>query len=450
MKLSIQKLGIVLMCCSLLVLSGCKKSSSSSYSVSVNVSGLIGSGMVLQMNSAYNLAIVGNGVSTFSYQLNNTDAYFITILNPPGGPNQTCTIANANGVVASANVTNINVVCAPVEFAYLTNKGSNTVAPYVLDLSSGALSIATSPTPTGATPVAFAVSASGRYAFALNQSDMTVSSYLANSSTGLLLNSGSAVGTGTSTVPAGMPVALAVDPGNAFVYVADNTANSITGFVINSSSAALTCIGNNAGVCPAAPLVSNLPAPLALTITKSSAGEFLFATSASGNVYSYAINGSGQLTAGIAQPTGVNPVAIAATGTYVYVVNQTDGTVSGYTNTSGVLSTTGTAVSTGGASPVAIAINPAGTVAYVANSGSNLLSVLSISANGALTLIGTSPTGSTPVSVSVDPKGKYVYVADQADGSVFRYTIAADGTTGTGVAQSLGNSPVSIVTVAAD
>jgi len=451
MKLSLKNGLVGLACCALLGLAGCKKSSSSNYNVNVNVSGLLGSSLVLQLNASYNLPVVTNGVATFSTQLSNTTAYTVTVLKPPVGPSQSCSLTNASGVIASADVTNINLVCAPVELAYLTNSAADTVVPYYIDLGAGGLSNAGPATPTGNMPVAFAVSPSGRFAYALNQTDKTLSAYLANSFNGALLSAGAAVGTGTSSVPAVLPNAVAVDPSNQYVYITDGSANSISGFTINSSNAALTCIGNNAGTCPAAPLVSGLTGASALTITKSAPSEYLFATSADGHVYAYTIIAGGALSPSGSSATGAGPVAIAATpgtGAFVYVVNATDATVSGYANNSGVLSSTGAAVTTSGTSPAAIAINPAGTFAYVVNAGSNSIIAYSISASGQLTPVGTSVTGNMPVSVSVDPKGLYVYVADRLDGTVYVYTLAANGTTGVGVPQLLGNGPVSIVTLA--
>ena len=90
-------------------------------------------------------------------------------------------------------------------------------------------------------------------------------------------------------------------------------------------------------------------------------------------------------------------------------------------------------IATGGVYPRAVAVDPTGKFAYVANAGSNNVSMYSIDATtGVLTSIGTIPAGSSPASVAIDPSGKFAYVANAGDfreaGNVSVYTI--DATTG--------------------
>jgi hypothetical protein len=79
------------------------------FSVGGNVSGLIGSGMVLQNNGGDNLAISANGAFTFATLLGNGAAYSVTVLTQPSG--QTCSVTNSSGTIAAANVTNVSVSC---------------------------------------------------------------------------------------------------------------------------------------------------------------------------------------------------------------------------------------------------------------------------------------------------------------------------------------------------
>jgi len=78
-------------------------------------------------------------------------------------------------------------------------------------------------------------------------------------------------------------------------------------------------------------------------------------------------------------------------------------------------------------------VDPGVKFAYVANNGSNNVSIFSIGSNGALTSIGPgSPVaaGSQPTSVTVDPQGRYVYVAngDPSASTISAYTL--NSTTG--------------------
>jgi len=87
---------------------------------------------------------------------------------------------------------------------------------------------------------------------------------------------------------------------------------------------------------------------------------------------------------------------------------------------------------------VAVAPDPSGKFgkfAYVANSGSNNVSMYTIDATtGILQSIGTIAAGLTPNSVAVDPSGKFAYVANSDSGDISMYTIDAT----TGVLQSIG------------
>jgi len=454
---------VFLLCVAMMVLAGCKKSSTPNYTVSVTVSGLQGTGMVLQMNYvnssnqplAGNIPALANGVVTFLDQLQTNETYTVSVLNPPGSPYQNCTFTNPSGTIAGANVSNITLSCANVGFAYLVNSAANSINPYVIDLSSGSLASSGSPVATGTTPSAFALSSTGRYAYAVNFADSTISAYLGNTVTGLLLSAGGAIGTGSSASQVTNPAGVAVDPLGKFVYVTNSATNSVAGFVINSASAALTCPGGTAGVCPPASIASAGTTPKALAITKSAAGsEYVFVANTVDNTVSeFSINSDGTLAAIGTAPTGNNPTSLAAIpglGTFVYVTNSNDSTISGYLNNSGSLSANGVTVLPVGSAPAAMAIAPNGKYAYVTCSGSSSVAAFSINASGALISLGALPAGSNnqPVSVSVDASGAYVYVVTQNNNTVWIYTINTDGTLIFSATQNLGNAPVALITSA--
>ncbi|MHB8253081.1 MAG: beta-propeller fold lactonase family protein [Acidiferrobacter sp.] len=88
-------------------------------------------------------------------------------------------------------------------------------------------------------------------------------------------------------------------------------------------------------------------------------------------------------------PTGLGPVAVAATstpqGAYVYVANNTAGTVSAYSwnpITHMLVSLPGSPVTVGGA-PTALVV--VGSTLYVGDTGANTIAALAIGSNGALT-----------------------------------------------------------------
>jgi hypothetical protein len=96
-----------------LMLASCSKIGRSTYTVGGTVSGLTGTGLVLQNNGGDNLAISANGAFTFSRALKKDASYSVTVLTQPSG--QSCTVTNGTGSV-SANVTNVAVNCVTNAF----------------------------------------------------------------------------------------------------------------------------------------------------------------------------------------------------------------------------------------------------------------------------------------------------------------------------------------------
>ena len=90
------------------------------YAVGGTVSGLTGTGLGLQY-SADNVSLPSlnqvNANGAFVFDASRTSAvtgtvYAVTIVNQPTNPAQTCVVVNGSGTVASADVSNVNVVCA--------------------------------------------------------------------------------------------------------------------------------------------------------------------------------------------------------------------------------------------------------------------------------------------------------------------------------------------------
>jgi hypothetical protein len=75
------------------------------------VSGLKGSGLVLQNNGGDNLAIASNGRFTFPSTLPAGSPYNVSIASQPRNPDQNCEVRDGSGTVRSRDVNDIRVRC---------------------------------------------------------------------------------------------------------------------------------------------------------------------------------------------------------------------------------------------------------------------------------------------------------------------------------------------------
>ncbi|HLQ26476.1 MAG TPA: hypothetical protein VK138_11435, partial [Acidiferrobacterales bacterium] len=112
-----------------------------SYSIGGKVTGLAGTGLVLQNNGAGNLSLSANGSFIFATAVNDGGSYNVTVLTQPSVPSQTCAVTGGTGSVSGANVTNVAVTCQlfSPRFAYVANQTSNTVSIYTVNATTGQL-----------------------------------------------------------------------------------------------------------------------------------------------------------------------------------------------------------------------------------------------------------------------------------------------------------------------
>jgi Galactose oxidase, central domain/Kelch motif len=80
------------------------------FSISVTVSGLSGTGLILQDNAKDNLTVTGNGNYTFATSIASGGTYAVTVQTQPVNPAQNCVVTGGNGT-ATANVTGIAIAC---------------------------------------------------------------------------------------------------------------------------------------------------------------------------------------------------------------------------------------------------------------------------------------------------------------------------------------------------
>jgi 6-phosphogluconolactonase (cycloisomerase 2 family) len=99
------------------------------YTIGGTVSGLTGSGLVLQDNGGNNLTVTADATSfTFSTALAGGAAYAVSVSTQPSSPAQVCTVASGSGTVASSDVASVAITCTTPAPVVNTFKIGGTIA----------------------------------------------------------------------------------------------------------------------------------------------------------------------------------------------------------------------------------------------------------------------------------------------------------------------------------
>ncbi len=421
--------------------------------VSVTVGGSVtglaaGSDLVLQDNGGNNLSITSNGTFTFTGGLTSGQPYAVTVQTQPSSPPQYCTVAGGAGTTGSANVSSVVVTCRTTgKFAFVSTTygvlgGVGLITGFALDPSSGLLTIQQRYKAVSAQPLGIALDTSGLYAYVAYQDATSVA-------TETITPSGPDAGLFTETSYAdngsgNITYATAVDPTAAFVF-AGGWDSGGTLFVYSASAGVLTQLGTSPYT------LGGDPYGLAV----DPAGKFVYVpNSDGGQLWAFSINADGSLnqltnapyTFQSGNPTN-SPYAIAVNpnGGYLYITDNAANTVTVYSYDSGTgaVSEVGSPISVG-TTPDGVAVDPTGQFLYVANSGDGTVSGFTIGAAGALTAMAGSPfqtgggSSTTPTAVAVEPSGQYAYVAngDAQTVSMFSITPVTGVLVGIGTPQS--------------
>jgi hypothetical protein len=81
------------------------------FSVGGTVSGLTGTGLVLENNGTDVVTLAANGTFSFATPLVPGDTYDITVLTQPTNPAQTCSVINGSGTITNSGITNVSLTC---------------------------------------------------------------------------------------------------------------------------------------------------------------------------------------------------------------------------------------------------------------------------------------------------------------------------------------------------
>jgi 6-phosphogluconolactonase (cycloisomerase 2 family) len=410
------------------------------FTVGGNVSGLAGTGLVLQNNGADNLAFSVSGAFSFATKLPANTNYAVTVLTQPSG--STCSVANATGTVTNANISNVAVTCLSAgPLALVANSGAplsvgSTNAPtglsvYRANSSTGVLSFLGN-VGTGKSPYAVVLSPNGLNAYVSNQLGDSVSAYSIDNTTGVLTSLGGRVSNNAS--------GLAMDRLGRYIWVANYGWNTVQTLTIGAGGALVS-----AGT----PLATN--ASLPYVITAHPTMDFVYVAHQSSNfaVTAYSVNpADGALTL---QQTLTNVIVSASgiviepSGRFAYVVSGSGGTCALRINAStGLLTTAGCANFSGGGGTFAVAAHPNGQYVYVTGDGtSNNVGVFAINqTTGALTQVGLPYSAdNSPRGVTVNAAGTFLYVTNYVGNSVSTFAIGGGGSTLTLLAATASTGP---------
>jgi 6-phosphogluconolactonase (cycloisomerase 2 family) len=266
------------------------------------------------------------------------------------------------------------------------------------------------------------------------------------------------------------PVAAVAAPNGLFIYVVNQGDSSVQEFAVQTDGTLVSKnTYKNASTAPQSPVA----------VAIDGGGKFLYVaytylsgTSGKGAVMAYPVNADNSLGTATTMAVGNNPVGIVASGqfcqssgvstsnptctvstgqsgniaSFVYVLDRepavgatsAQGVLLGYSQnastgaltaiTGGNAVVSGVSVANGfraGVVPSAIAEDPTARFVYVTDESTNQLIGYLVLSGGTLSAMVNGPftTGLFPVSVTIDPRGEYLYTSNYNSGTIGAYVL---------------------------
>lgn len=436
------------------------------YTVGGVVSGLLGTGLVLQNNGGDDLSIVADGPFTFGAGVPNGTEYDVTVVVSPIDPAQTCAVTNGTGTIAGANVTSVTIECVTSSYRLggtvsglvgrgleLRTEAGDSVTidqdgPFefpepLADLTEFSVDVATQPTlprqtctvenAAGTVRGADAADISvlcvlhvPRYAYVVNRDD-TLSIFAADPESGRL--------TARGYVTTGLVAEhVAFHPSGRFAYVVnagdDENRGSVAAYAVDAATGSLTEMTGS-------PYAAGF-SPVATVFDPS--GRFAFVpNNGDDTISAYSVDpADGTLTEVAGSPflaMGEDPsaAAVGLDGRYLYVLTESGSIVTFAVDAeNGALVAVGDPVPTPG-NGSSILIDPTGRFLFSASLldfGETLSAYTIDRETGELTEVAGSPytAGDQSIGTAVDPTGRFLYVANRYSNDISAYRI--DGESG--------------------
>ncbi|GAA3757746.1 hypothetical protein GCM10022270_15390 [Terriglobus aquaticus] len=292
-------------------------------------------------------------------------------------------------------------------YAFVVNSQGGSVAGLGISSAGALAALSGSPISISTSqPTAAAVSRNNGFLYVGNASEIFGYSI---SSTGVLtsLNSGSALVNANVTD-------MQVSPDGNWLMVLDGSGQGIDLFSINSTTGALTAqqgIGftlPNSGTIPYHLRIN--PAGTIVAAAMGVGGQILFNFNTSSGAFSQL-----STTPAVDSLTADRGLAWDPTGKYLFLTRtgNSQGLLVESVASNGALTPTTTKIYGTGNTPTSVAVNSAGTYVYVTNQADSTVTGYSIDTNEALTAVPGSPfsSGIGATSIGIDSSGKWVLVA---------------------------------------
>lgn len=334
----------------------------------------------LDLATLLSLALSSSRTARFLYVGNNAASSTISVysINASTG--------SLTGISAASTGNGAQGICIEPgnRYLYVTGSTANGVSQFSVNSSTGALT-SMSPSLVGgiASPYALAADPLRRAVYVPAGTGNTIYPFSITSSGTL---------SSLSTVTAGSFMqGIAVDPAGKFAFVPAATGNAVYGFAVNSTSGALSATAQ----------VSIAQAG-ATSVAVHPNGLFLYALSnASGTLFIYSVNPSSGALSGAGSVSGLSDntgIVLSPGGEYLYVSQAAPTnrvSMFGVNASTGALTSLSPAFVTVSNPLAAGAIDPTGRFFYVTNYSANTVTLFTIS-SGILTSSSVSNTGTNP------------------------------------------------------
>jgi 6-phosphogluconolactonase len=339
---------------------------------------VLGSIGCITSHTAYITLPTLNGVA--AYRIDNASGHLIQIVGSP---------------YATGNSPGPVVVDPSNHFIWVANRDDNTISLFKIDHVNGGLSEILPRTTTGFNPLAMVINATGTFIFVANELSSSISVYSINSSTGALRQ----VSTPFPTLP--NPIALAVTPSGRFLYVVNSQLGAIFAYSVSPSGTLQTILGSPFPSCP-----TSVCGPLAVAVDPKE--HFLYVANSTANSVSIF---SIQSTTGVITPvagspftTGTAPVSltVSITGAFLYVANADSNNISGYSISpdTGFATTITEGPFSAGSIPVLVVTDPNGNYIYSVSQSSKTISEFTLQTTGGEPLGDLTNTGQTATTAA--------------------------------------------------